>query len=128
MDSFELREPLSTRTLSTREQIIILEASKLHGCRFPPWVASPEASEFELGEAQSLFVYVRYISPLIETIGTFACLTMLETTQNSGSLKRSWHCSTGGGAQMNYFLHPVDMNRPRIPSKVHRRMTMRRQT
>ncbi|KAL9057732.1 MAG: hypothetical protein Q9206_002230, partial [Seirophora lacunosa] len=56
MDSFELREPLSTRTLSTREQIIILEASKLHGCRFPPWVASPEASEFELGEAQSLFV------------------------------------------------------------------------
>ncbi|KAL8963606.1 MAG: hypothetical protein Q9193_000149 [Seirophora villosa] len=56
MDSFELREPLSTRIPSTREQIIILEASKLHGCRFPPWVASPEASEFELGEAQSLFV------------------------------------------------------------------------
>lgn len=58
MASLKLKEPLSTRTLSTREQIILLEASRLHGCRFPPWKGPPDASEFELGEDQLLFMYV----------------------------------------------------------------------
>ncbi|KAL8991111.1 MAG: hypothetical protein Q9177_000399 [Variospora cf. flavescens] len=56
MGTLKLKEPLSTRTLSTREQILLLQASKLHGCRFPPWEDLPAASEFELGEAQSLFI------------------------------------------------------------------------
>ncbi|MCJ1242892.1 cysteine protease [Trapelia coarctata] len=44
----ELKQPLSTRTLSTREQIILLQGSKLNGCVFPPWKASPAADEFAL--------------------------------------------------------------------------------
>ncbi|KAL8704682.1 MAG: hypothetical protein Q9201_002176 [Fulgogasparrea decipioides] len=54
----KLKEPLSARALSTREQIILLEASKLHGCRFPPWKSSPDASEFNLSGDQLLFTYV----------------------------------------------------------------------
>lgn len=61
MGTLKLKEPLSTRTLSTREQILLLQASKLHGCRFPPWEDLPAASEFELGEAQSLFMYASYL-------------------------------------------------------------------
>ncbi|EEP81837.1 PALB protein [Uncinocarpus reesii 1704] len=44
------REPVSTRTLSNREQIILLENSKLNGCVFPPWSAQPDPEEFELDE------------------------------------------------------------------------------
>lgn len=58
MATVTLKEPLSDRTLSTREQIILLEASRLHGCRFPPWKAPPDASEFELGKDQLMFMYV----------------------------------------------------------------------
>ncbi|KAL8796613.1 MAG: hypothetical protein Q9195_001003 [Heterodermia aff. obscurata] len=43
-----LKEPRSSRQLTTREQIIVLEGSKLHGAVFPPWKSPPEASEFEL--------------------------------------------------------------------------------
>ncbi|QSS56844.1 cysteine protease PalB [Histoplasma capsulatum var. duboisii H88] len=45
-----LREPVSTRNLSNREQIILLEDSKLNGYVFPPWSAVPDAGEFELEE------------------------------------------------------------------------------
>lgn len=44
----ELKQPLSTRTLSTREQIILLQGSKLNGCVFPPWKEAPAAEEFTL--------------------------------------------------------------------------------
>lgn len=36
-----LRAPLSTRTLSTREQMILLESSRLNGSIFPPWTFNP---------------------------------------------------------------------------------------
>ncbi|KAL8738614.1 MAG: hypothetical protein Q9181_000610 [Wetmoreana brouardii] len=55
LGEIKLKEPLSARPLSTREQIILLEASKLHGCRFPPWKSHPNASEFELSGDQVLF-------------------------------------------------------------------------
>ncbi|KKZ60168.1 hypothetical protein EMCG_05090 [[Emmonsia] crescens] len=50
-----LREPVSTRNLSNREQIILLEDSKLNGFVFPPWSAVPDAREFELEEDGVLF-------------------------------------------------------------------------
>ena len=65
MHKMKISEPKSIRTLSTREQIILLEASKLHGCRFPPWKGDPEKTEFELVEDGVLFTYVgleRYAS------------------------------------------------------------------
>nr|KMM70327.1 PALB protein [Coccidioides posadasii RMSCC 3488] len=49
------REPVSTRTLSNREQIIVLENSKLNGFVFPPWSAQPGPEEFELDEEDELF-------------------------------------------------------------------------
>lgn len=52
------KEPRSSRQLTTREKIILLEGSKLHGTVFPPWQSPPEASEFELPEGQLKFVYV----------------------------------------------------------------------
>lgn len=63
MASLELKEPLSDRTLTTREQIILLEASRLHGCRFPPWKGVPDAKEFELGMEQLIFMYVNTREP-----------------------------------------------------------------
>ncbi|KAL8798589.1 MAG: hypothetical protein Q9182_006542 [Xanthomendoza sp. 2 TL-2023] len=51
-----LKEPVPSRTLSTREQIILLESSRLHGCLFPPWRNPPETGEFEIGDDQSLFI------------------------------------------------------------------------
>ena len=39
-------EPQSKRQLNTREKIILLGSSKLHGCVFTPWSSEPEASDF----------------------------------------------------------------------------------
>ncbi|OAX80560.1 hypothetical protein ACJ72_05105 [Emergomyces africanus] len=50
-----LREPVSTRNLSNREQIILLEDSKLNGFVFPPWSGVPDPREFELEEDHDLF-------------------------------------------------------------------------
>ncbi|KAL9040878.1 MAG: hypothetical protein Q9214_004310 [Letrouitia sp. 1 TL-2023] len=50
-----LEQPSSTRNLSTREQIILLEGSKLHGCLFPPW-KEPEEIEFKAESDRSLFI------------------------------------------------------------------------
>ncbi|EEA21536.1 cysteine protease [Talaromyces marneffei ATCC 18224] len=49
-----LKEPVSKRKLSTREEIILLESSKLNGFLFPPWKNDPNPREFELlgGEGQ----------------------------------------------------------------------------
>lgn len=52
----ELEEPLSKRELTTKEKIILLEASKLHGSRFPPWMSSPISSEFERSVGQPCFM------------------------------------------------------------------------
>jgi calpain-7 len=46
-NSILLKVPLSTRELSKREQIILLEGSKLHGFIFPPWKSEPEDGVFE---------------------------------------------------------------------------------
>ena len=52
----ELEEPVAKRELTTREKIILLKASKVHGCRFPPWTAPPLCSDFEQLSDQPLFV------------------------------------------------------------------------
>lgn len=49
------KEPLSMRDLSTREQITLLEGSKLHGCIFPPWTKLPSAIEFEPQAGEPLY-------------------------------------------------------------------------
>ncbi|CAG8297483.1 unnamed protein product [Penicillium salamii] len=41
-----LRPPASSRKLTTREEIIILEGAKLHGFIFPPWTRAPRHDEF----------------------------------------------------------------------------------
>ena len=53
-----LRDPRSTRTLTTREKIILARATFLNGTKFPMWEAAPSASEFELSETEGLFVCV----------------------------------------------------------------------
>ena len=58
MSRIRLKEPCSSRQLTTREQIIVLEGSKLHGAVFPPWKSPPEAFEFELQKGQLRHVYV----------------------------------------------------------------------
>ena len=42
----KLEASISQRKLTTREKIILLEGSKLHGSRFPSWT-SPVPSDFE---------------------------------------------------------------------------------
>ncbi|MCJ1439295.1 cysteine protease [Xylographa pallens] len=46
------KQPISTRALSKREQIIILKGSKLHGCIYPEWISSPLPEEFELKDGE----------------------------------------------------------------------------
>ncbi|KAJ5601113.1 hypothetical protein N7510_010647 [Penicillium lagena] len=47
-----LRSPTSTRKLTTREEIIILEGAKLNGFKFPPWQRPPAPEEFILPDNQ----------------------------------------------------------------------------
>lgn len=42
-----LKAPYSSRGLSTREEVILLEGSKLHGLLFPPWNIEPSDAEFK---------------------------------------------------------------------------------
>lgn len=51
----KLTEPLSTRKLTTREEIILLEGAKLNGFLFPPWTTAPDPEEFELENGEELF-------------------------------------------------------------------------
>lgn len=51
-----LRIPCSRRNLSTREEVILLEGSKLHGLIFPPWVAEPDENEFAASDGD-IYVY-----------------------------------------------------------------------
>jgi hypothetical protein len=54
-----LKAPVSQRIISKREEIILLEGSKLHGFIFPQWTSDPDDSIFA-GDAsgQSAFMYV----------------------------------------------------------------------
>lgn len=49
------KKHITKRQLSTREKIILLEGSKLHGFVFPPWDESPEAEEFRLADDQDQY-------------------------------------------------------------------------
>jgi calpain-7 len=61
-----LRTPASTRKLTTREDIILLQGAKLNGFIFPPWKAEPSLTEFETGtNGDVLFTYVESISFLL---------------------------------------------------------------
>ncbi|TVY47314.1 Calpain-like protease [Lachnellula occidentalis] len=42
-----LKAPLSGRQISRREEVILLEGSKLHGFKFPPWINKPDSSLFD---------------------------------------------------------------------------------
>lgn len=71
--SIFLKAPVSERTLSKHEEIILLEGSRLHGFIFPRWTSEPDDTIFEA----SLYTYVdemdeyqgRSLTP-IETLQT----------------------------------------------------------
>lgn len=52
----KLQSPVSTRKLTTREEIILLEGAKLNGFIFPPWVGPPKPEEFQREEGEELFL------------------------------------------------------------------------
>lgn len=54
-----LKAPYSSRDLSTREEVILLEGSKLHGLLFPPWKIEPSDDEFMDFEGH----FHTYVSP-----------------------------------------------------------------
>jgi calpain-7 len=49
-----LKAPVSQRALSKREEIILLEGSKLHGFIFPQWTSDPDDTLFALDENDRL--------------------------------------------------------------------------
>ncbi|CAK3965009.1 related to Calpain-like protease palB RIM13 [Lecanosticta acicola] len=51
-----LKEPVNSRELPKREQIIKLKAGWLNGVKFPEWSGPPDASEFQLKDGENLFV------------------------------------------------------------------------
>jgi calpain-7 len=42
-----LKAPVSQRAISRREEVILLEGSKLNGFIFPPWTSEPEDTFFD---------------------------------------------------------------------------------
>lgn len=54
----KLKEPISSRTLTKAEEILLLKASKLNGFKFPPWKNAPKDSDFELKADEAPFLYV----------------------------------------------------------------------
>lgn len=50
-----LKEPLATRKLTTRENIILLEGAKLNGMIFKPWTGPPLSDEFTHRDGEALF-------------------------------------------------------------------------
>lgn len=56
--SVVLKVPSSTRKLTTRENIIILEGSKLNGFVFKPWIDVPASEEFKLDQGEVPFTDV----------------------------------------------------------------------
>jgi calpain-7 len=53
-----LKAPSSLRALSTREEVILLESSKLHGFIFPPWQSDPTEEIFDLVGNGEFYTYV----------------------------------------------------------------------
>jgi calpain-7 len=49
------RPPISTRELSTREKIILLEGAKLNGFIFKAWEEAPSPDEFAFNDGDELF-------------------------------------------------------------------------
>lgn len=56
-----LKEPVNSRKLPTKEQILLLKASYLNGVRFPPWDGPPSDSEFVWKPGEDLFTYVSFV-------------------------------------------------------------------
>jgi calpain-7 len=50
-----LREPISTRKRSKKEQIILLKASRINGFKCPPWEKDPGSTEFVVQQGEELF-------------------------------------------------------------------------
>ncbi|KAJ4291046.1 cysteine protease [Kalmusia sp. IMI 367209] len=46
----KLREPISSRKRTTKEEIILLKASLVNGVKCPPWDKPPTAAEFDIAE------------------------------------------------------------------------------
>jgi calpain-7 len=53
----DLYAPLSDRTLPTREQVILLRSSTVHGFIFNPWTSEPEEELFLPMEGNGSFLY-----------------------------------------------------------------------
>lgn len=53
----DLTAPLSDRTLPTREQVILLESSRLNGFIFSPWTSEPGEELFKPIEGSGFFMY-----------------------------------------------------------------------
>jgi calpain-7 len=54
-----LKAPVSTRSFTTKEQVILLEGSKLNGFVFRMWESDPDPEEFRLRDGEELFTYGR---------------------------------------------------------------------
>lgn len=67
-----LKEPVNSRKLPTREQVILLKAGYLNGVRFPPWNGPPSDSEFQRRPGEALFTYVSLVS-FLTTCHTDEC-------------------------------------------------------
>ena len=64
-----LRPPKSTRKLTTREEIIILEGSKLNGFVFPPSSSPPAPTEFvTYDDSHFTYVHAAYASQLYQEL------------------------------------------------------------
>ena len=50
-----LREPISTRKRSKKEEIILLRASRINGSKCPPWSQDPVSTEFVPQQGEALF-------------------------------------------------------------------------
>lgn len=64
----KLREPLSTRRRTTKEEIILLKASRVNGLKCPPWDKIPSADEFALD---------------LTGVYTYVCPSLIPTSQES---------------------------------------------
>jgi calpain-7 len=51
-----LVEPVSTRIVTTTEQILLLRGSKLNGFTFPPWKGPPGDEEFAIKDGDQPFL------------------------------------------------------------------------
>ena len=49
------RVPRSRREMTRGEQILLMRGSKLNGCKFPPWGATPNVQDFVLEQGAELF-------------------------------------------------------------------------